>query len=126
MRTGHEPCSPLGHMETLKNRVTARRQALEQELSKLGPDDHSRKDIEQALGAVDSLITGDLDHMSEVVSVSLSHWLETSKYLGEHHDAKTSSLPRLSTSRAAVGPPPARSEESSEESTAETKERADS
>ena len=92
-------------MDSLKVRVTKRRHELEDELGKLPPGHHTRRDIEQALGVADDLLTGDLDHMSEVVSVGLTRWLEVNKYLGEHHEAKAPGLPRLSTSAAASPPP---------------------
>lgn len=92
-------------MESLKTRIMNRRAELHSELRNLEPENHTAKDIQQALTAVDELITGDLDHMSEVVAAGLSKWLETSKYLGEHHEAKAPPLPRLSMSKAAVEAP---------------------
>jgi len=91
-------------MDSLKVRVMNRRRELEDELGKLPPDNHTRRDIEHSLGIADNLLTGDLDHMSEVVSVGLARWLEVNKYLGEHHEAKAPGLPRLSTSAAASHP----------------------
>jgi hypothetical protein len=92
-------------MESLKTRVMHRRAELQSELRNLEPESHTAKDIQQALTAVDELITGDLDDMPAVVSAGLSRWLETSRYLGEHHEAKTPALPRLSMSKAAVDAP---------------------
>jgi len=92
-------------MESLKTRVMERRAKLQSNLREMEPENHTAKDIEQALSAVDALITGDLDNMSEVVSAGLSRWLETNKYLGEHEEAKAAPLPRLSMSSAAVEAP---------------------
>jgi len=46
---------------SLKLRVAARQQELEQALAKLGPDDRARVDIAQALTEITGLLTGDLD-----------------------------------------------------------------
>ena len=53
---------------SLRVRVEARKQELEQALAKLGPDDRARVDIEQALNEITGLLTGDLDQIPRVVA----------------------------------------------------------
>ena len=70
--------------EPLAVRAQKRRAELAQALEKL-PSDETRKrsDIEIALGAVDELLTGDVEHLSNVTAADLSRWLESSKHLAE-------------------------------------------
>jgi hypothetical protein len=65
------------------SRVMARKHELEALLEGLPADHHNRVDIDLALGNVDRLITGDLDHLPAVVAAGLNQWLERSKHLGE-------------------------------------------
>ena len=73
---------------SLRVRVETRKQELEGALAKLGPDDRGRRDIEQALNEVTSLLTGDLDQFPRVVAAELSTWLEANKHINEWHPAK--------------------------------------
>ena len=69
--------------QSLRLRVAAHKEALEQSLAKLGTNDRSRRDIEAALSEVQGLLTGDLDRIPKVVAAELSKWLEATKYVGE-------------------------------------------
>jgi hypothetical protein len=69
-------------------RVTERKQELETLLAALAADDnHAKQDIEAALAAVETLLSGDLEHVPPVVMVDLNRWLERSKHLGERNGA---------------------------------------
>jgi hypothetical protein len=67
----------------LRARVETRKHELEAAMSKLplGPE---RVDIERAIGAIEGLLTGDLDNIPAVVGAQLSQWLEANKHLAEH------------------------------------------
>jgi hypothetical protein len=78
---------------SLRVRVQARRQELEQALSKVGRDDRARVDIEQALSEVTGLLTGDLDRIPRVVAAELSTWLEANKHINEWHPRKEGAAP---------------------------------
>jgi hypothetical protein len=67
-------------------RVMDRKQELETLLAALDADDaHSKQDIEAALGAVEPMLSGDLENVPSVVMVDLNRWLERSKHLGERN-----------------------------------------
>ena len=68
----------------LRTACEQRRTELEQVLEFLGKDDTSgtRKDIESALAALASLMTGDLDHLASMTSERMNRWLQSSKHLG--------------------------------------------
>jgi hypothetical protein len=74
--------------QSLRARVEARKQELESALVALGPDDRARHDIEQALGEVSSLLTGDLDRIPRIVAEQLNSWLEANKHVNEWHPAE--------------------------------------
>jgi hypothetical protein len=81
-KTKSEPTPPL-HGQGLRVTVEARRHELAAELTEIqkgGPDKGA--DIEAALGALQALLTGDLDQISPIVAQALTQWIETSKYLG--------------------------------------------
>jgi hypothetical protein len=42
----------------------------------------TRRDIEAALKALAQLMTGDLDHIPQAVTLEMTKWLERSKHLG--------------------------------------------
>jgi hypothetical protein len=67
--------------QSLKSRVLAHKQALEDTLAALSPTDRARRDVEAALSQVHGLLTGDLDHIPHVVAAELSRWLEATKYV---------------------------------------------
>jgi hypothetical protein len=65
-------------------RVTARKTELEGLLAALAPDQtRTRGDIELALSTIESLLTGDLEHIPAVVVSDMSQWLEHNKHLAE-------------------------------------------
>lgn len=68
--------------QSLRLRAAAHKEALEESLAKLDPNDRSRRDIEAALSELQGLLTGDLDHIPKVVAAELSRWLEATKYVG--------------------------------------------
>jgi hypothetical protein len=84
---------------SLRVRVEARKQELEQALAKLGPDDRARADIEHALNEVTGLLTGDLDQIPRVVAAELSAWLEANKHTNEWHPAKKQHHPKEHASK---------------------------
>lgn len=69
--------------ESLKLRAIAHKQALEEQLATLAPDDRARRELEMALSQIEGLLTGDLDNIPKVVAVELNRWLEASKYISE-------------------------------------------
>jgi|KBSMisStandDraft_5_1062788.scaffolds.fasta_scaffold801576_2 hypothetical protein len=87
---------------SLRVRVEARKQELEQALAKLDPADRSRVDIEQALNEITGLLTGDLDQIPRVVAVELSAWLESNKHINEWHPAKKEHLRKEHASKKAA------------------------
>lgn len=90
-----------GH--SLITRVEARKRELQIAAASLDPTNHSRQDIEAALAAVAGMLTGDLDHIPQMVSADLSLWLERNKYLGEHHEAQSISAAPVAKSAPAEG-----------------------
>lgn len=69
---------------SLRELCEARQKELRAAFDRLADEEgsHTRRDIAAALGALDELLTGDLDHIPPVVASQLSKWLESSKYLG--------------------------------------------
>lgn len=76
---------------SLRARVEVRKQELASALAALGPNDRARRDIEQALGEVEPLLTGDLDKIPHVVAEQLNTWLEANKHVNEWHSARPNS-----------------------------------
>jgi hypothetical protein len=87
---------------SLRVRVESRKQELEQALTKLGPDDRARVDIEQALNEITGLLTGDLDQIPRVVAAGLSTWLEANKHVNEWHPGKKGHRQKEHTSKKAT------------------------
>ena len=81
------PESATKHGQGLRALVEARRHELEGALGHIRANGRSNgssnpaSKIEEALAALDGLLTGDLDNISEVTAVQLNQWIETSKYL---------------------------------------------
>ena len=70
--------------EPLALRAQKRRAELEMALEKLPADQlRARSDIELALASVDTMLTGDLETLSDATSVELNRWLENTKHLAE-------------------------------------------
>ena len=70
--------------EPLGLRAQKRRAELAQALTALPPADLSaRSDIELAMSSVDTMLTGDLEHLSDATAADLSRWLEHTKHLAE-------------------------------------------
>ena len=68
----------------LVQRAQIRKAELEAALSKLTKHDvRQRIDIQTALYIVESLLTGDTEHIDDVTSVELNRWLEHNKHLAE-------------------------------------------
>jgi hypothetical protein len=70
--------------EPLATRAQKRKLELQAALDQLGAD-HSRErqDIVLAVSSIDSLLSGDTDHLSHATSVALSRLLEGAKHLAE-------------------------------------------
>jgi hypothetical protein len=69
--------------QSLKLRVLAHKKALEDNLTKLGAGDRSRRPIEAALSQIEGLLTGDLDRIPNAVATELNRWLEATKYVDD-------------------------------------------
>ncbi len=70
--------------EPLAARAQQRRAELATALGKIPEDQtRARRDIEQALAAVDVLLAGDPDHLTDASAADLSRWLELHKHLAE-------------------------------------------
>lgn len=82
------------HGQGLRNLVETRHKQLEVALKLIDKDQElgTRSDIETALGALKALLTGDLDHIPDVVAAELSQWIETSKYLGARETRRIAEL----------------------------------
>jgi hypothetical protein len=73
---------------SLINQVQTRRDELTLALTHLGKDDtHSRTEIERALGSLIPMLTGDLDHVPDMVSRDLTRWLDVNKRVGVAQEA---------------------------------------
>jgi hypothetical protein len=74
-----EPAHP-----SLRALCETRQSQLKEALARLAPDGspQTRQDIELALGALDGLLTGNLDEIPPMVAAQLSRWITSSKYLG--------------------------------------------
>ncbi len=72
--------------QSLRTRVETRKAEIEIAISNSTLDTRTRRDLELALGEVQSLLTGDLDRIPKVVAIELNTWLEASKHLDEHHE----------------------------------------
>ena len=73
--------------QPLKRRAEQRVRELEMMASRMEPDDHNRRDIELAVFCVQSLLTGDDEHLSAAIAVEVNRWLEANKHLAEYHVA---------------------------------------
>jgi hypothetical protein len=70
--------------EPLAMRAQKRRAELELVLAKLPVEQkRTRNDIGIAISSIDTLLTGDIDNLSDSTAAELSRVLETSKHLGE-------------------------------------------
>lgn len=70
--------------EPLATRALKRKAELEAILATIPADRvNARNDIETALGTVEGLLTGDVEHVSHRTGEELSRWLEHSKHLAE-------------------------------------------
>jgi hypothetical protein len=70
--------------EPLAMRAHKRKLELELALEKIPVEDvRARGDIERAVAAIDALLTGKVDHLSDATAAELSRLLENSKHLGE-------------------------------------------
>jgi len=69
--------------EPLAMRARKRKVELVAALAKLPAGDRGRGDIENAVASIDSLLTGDADHLAGTTAAELSRLLEGSKHLAE-------------------------------------------
>ena len=70
--------------EPLAARAQKRRAELAKALELLPAEElRARNDIEIAMSSLDALLTGDVDHLSDVTAADLSRLLEGSKHLAE-------------------------------------------
>jgi hypothetical protein len=68
--------------EPLVLRAQKRKAELEAALDEIPEGERrARDDIGQAIASVDSLLTGDLEHLSDIVARDLNGWLERTKHL---------------------------------------------
>ena len=70
--------------EPLAQRARKRKAELEKALEALPTDQvRARGDIELAIGSIDSLLTGDTEHLSAATAADLNRVLELNKHLAE-------------------------------------------
>jgi len=91
----------------LRSRVEIRKAEIESAIAKTGTDKRVRGELEIALGELDQLLSGDLDHIPKVVAAELSTWLEANKHIDEHHPVARPSTapgttPKIQASSASV------------------------
>jgi hypothetical protein len=100
--------APVPADATIVARVQARRDELAQIATRADLSASTRADLEQALAAVATMLTGDLSTMSEMGKLDLSRWLEQSQYLGisAATPATTPPGPNLEIDESAPPPPP--------------------
>jgi len=78
----HEHSADAATVQPIVARVQSRRHELETALDALPADGvRERRDLELAIGTIDSLLTGDLDHVPSTVAADMSRWLEQNKHL---------------------------------------------
>jgi hypothetical protein len=66
------------------DRVMIRKQELETALAALPEQDvRGRRDLDLAVSTISELLTGDLEHVPQVVVASMNRWLERTKHLAE-------------------------------------------
>jgi PAS domain S-box-containing protein len=71
------------HHPSLINQVKTRRDELTLALTRVGKEDAaSRIEIDRALGSLVPMLTGDLEHVSDMVSRDLVRWLDVNKHVG--------------------------------------------
>jgi PAS domain S-box-containing protein len=91
---------------SLLNQVQTRRDELTLALTHVGKDDAaSRSEIENALGSLVPMLTGDLDHLPDMVSRDLSRWLEVNKRVGVAQETSVVAKPVVTVLPPAVVPP---------------------
>jgi len=78
--------------KSLRRRVEIRKVEIESAIAKASTDKRVRGELEIALGELDQLLSGDLDHIPKVVAAELSTWLEANKHIDEHHRMPRSSF----------------------------------
>jgi hypothetical protein len=90
----------------LRARVETRKYELEAAIAKLPPGPE-RLDLERAIGTIEGLLTGDLEHIPSVVSAQLNQWLETNKHLAQYpaSPAVDERRPVVVSSASAAAPP---------------------
>jgi hypothetical protein len=70
--------------EPLAMRAQKRKVELEAALATVPADEQrARNDIEVAIGSLNALLTGDVDHLAETTAADLNRLLENSKHLAE-------------------------------------------
>lgn len=67
---------------SLVDRAQARRDELKGQLAGAEMSASTRSDIEAALAAVGTLLTGDLDNLPNTVKGDLNRWIESNRHLG--------------------------------------------
>ena len=70
--------------QPLAVRAELRKDELRDALEKLpAAEEQIRGDIKAALASIDTMLTGDIEHLSEATAAEVNRWLESSKHLGE-------------------------------------------
>ena len=91
---------------SLINQVNTRRDELTLALTRIGKDDAaSRTEIETALGSLVPMLTGDLEHLPDMVSRDLTRWLEVNKRIGVAQETPVAVKPVVTVTPAMVAPP---------------------
>ncbi|HEY4239191.1 MAG TPA: hypothetical protein VGM88_05220 [Kofleriaceae bacterium] len=73
--------------QPLAERVITRKNELEEALANFDDDGSAaltiqREALELAIASANQMLTGDLDNLSDPVSVDMNRWLEANKHLG--------------------------------------------
>ena len=108
MQTAHQGSDK----SSLVERVQARRDELKLNLGESDVTPSTRNDIEAALAAVSTMLTGDLANLPNTVKGDLSRWLEIHRHLGLKagaHPAAAVAVEQPKTGDAAIkadAPPP--------------------
>jgi hypothetical protein len=71
--------------QPLRARIEHRKRELEDGVARREPGDAIRRDLEQALTRLASLLPADLSQIPHVTGKLLNDWLEGAKHLDEHH-----------------------------------------
>jgi hypothetical protein len=85
MSDAHPNSTDATRGQPLRARIERRRQELEEGVARREPGDSTRRELEEALTRLASLLPVDLSQIPHVTGKLLNDWLEGAKHLDEHH-----------------------------------------